>query len=107
MYGSLFDITKIFRSLIWALINSLNRSAVQGVSIFSRRIRASSLAENLASERLLVILNISPTSGLKNAWSLIFWRAWSGLPLRRAALTDSTSFNIGWMTIDLISRAMT
>src|SRR3989344_3378889 len=93
MYGSRCVTIKMGRSLSWALTNSRKRLAVHGVSSFSRRIRASSLADCRAWRKLFVTFEISPASGLKklelDAVSI------SELPLRTAC-RDSTILEIEW-----------
>src|SRR3989344_2916811 len=89
-YGSRFVSTKMDRFLRYALMNSLSRSGVHGESIFSRRMRASSLAAWRAWRKLVVPFDISPTSGSRKP-------ALGTVPLEsplRTARSDSTSCDI-------------
>src|SRR3989344_5542922 len=89
-YGSRFVSTKMDRFLRYVLMNSLSRSGVHGESIFSRRMRASSLAAWRAWRKLVVTFDISPTSGSGQP-------ALGTVPLEsplRTARSDSTSCDI-------------
>src|SRR3989344_4280702 len=92
-YGSRLETTYIGRSLRCALMNSCRRSAVHGLSSFSRRMRASSEAEERACRRLFDIFDISLAKGIKNASSP--GASDVSRPPKRVDFTDSTNLRIG------------
>ena len=104
IYGSRFDTTKICLPFRYALKNSLSRSAVHGVSSFSKRRRASSLAAKRARLRLCVIFEISVESGLKKP--LPFSDSPAVMSPLLAAFTDSANFERGLMNTEYAMRKM-